>query len=133
MVKKKHKFICLLLSLSLILCSFGCSKTQTDECPYEEFLVIDVFDTLANYQGIQSGWFAKIVKDKFNMELNIISRNVSGGGDTLFDTRAAAENLGIRTDNAGFQSGQSHNHLKRRTGRICSCQRAVKQWLIFIV
>lgn len=94
MVKKRHKFICLLLSLSLILCSFGCSKTQTDECPYEEFLVIDVFDTLANYQGIQSGWFAKIVKDKFNMELNIISRNVSGGGDTLFDTRAAAGNLG---------------------------------------
>lgn len=94
MAKKRHKYICLFLSLSLILCSFGCSKTQTDECPYEEFLVIDVFDTLANYQGIQSGWFAKIVKDKFNMELNIISRNVSGGGDTLFDTRAAAGNLG---------------------------------------
>ena len=29
---------------------------------YEEFLTVDVFDSQANYQGIQSGWFAKIVK-----------------------------------------------------------------------
>lgn len=94
MMGKKHKFLCLLLSLTLILGSFGCGKAQDEECPYEEFLVVDVFDTLANYQGLQSGWFAKIIKDKFNMELNIISRNVSGGGDTLFDTRAAAGNLG---------------------------------------
>lgn len=94
MMGKKHKFLCLLLSLTLILGSFGCGKARDDECPYEEFLVVDVFDTLANYQGLQSGWFAKVIKDKFNMELNIISRNVSGGGDTLFDTRAAAGNLG---------------------------------------
>ena len=38
--------------------------------------------------------FAKIVKDKFNMELNIIAPNVAGGGDTLFDTRSTAGNLG---------------------------------------
>lgn len=61
---------------------------------YEEFLTVDVFDSQANYQGIQSGWFAKIVKDKFNMELNIIAPNVAGGGDTLFQTRSAAGNLG---------------------------------------
>ena len=61
---------------------------------YEEFLTVDVFDSQANHQGIQSGWFAKIVKDKFNMELNIIAPNVAGGGDTLFQTRSAAGNLG---------------------------------------
>lgn len=48
----------------------------------------------ANYQGIQSGWFAKIVKEKFNMELNIIAPNVAGGGATLFDARVAAGNMG---------------------------------------
>ena len=32
----------------------------------------------------------RIVKDKFNMELNIIAPNVAGGGDTLFQTRSAA-------------------------------------------
>ena len=53
---------------------------------YKDFITVDVFDSMANYQGIQSGWFAKIVKDKFNMELNIIAQNVAGGGDTLFQT-----------------------------------------------
>ncbi len=61
---------------------------------YKEFLTVDVFDSQANYQGIQSGWFGKIIKDKFNMELNIIAPNVAGGGDTLLQTRSAAGNLG---------------------------------------
>ena len=61
---------------------------------YKDFITVDVFDSMANYQGIQSGWFAKIVKDKFNMELNIIAQNVAGGGDTLFQTRSAAGDLG---------------------------------------
>lgn len=87
------------LFLPVSLCismSSGCGafRETEQECPYEEFLVVDVFDGLANYQGIQSGWFAKIVKDKFNMELNIIAPNVAGGGDTLFEVRSAAGNLG---------------------------------------
>lgn len=61
---------------------------------YDEFLTIDVFDNKANYQGIQPGWYAKVVKDKFNMELNIIAPNVAGGNDTLFQTRSAAGELG---------------------------------------
>ncbi len=69
---------------------------------YEEFITVDVYDQFANYQGIQTGWFGKIVKDKFNMELNIIAPNVAGGGDTLFQTRSAAGDLGdlILTDTA---------------------------------
>jgi putative aldouronate transport system substrate-binding protein len=59
-----------------------------------EPITIDVFDGLANYQGIQSGWFGKIVKDKFNMELNIIAPNVAGGGDTLYNTRVSGGDLG---------------------------------------
>ncbi|OZG61760.1 ABC transporter substrate-binding protein [Bifidobacterium lemurum] len=57
-------------------------------------MTVDVFSSTANYQGMQKGWFAKIVKDKFNIELNIIAPNVAGGGDTLFDTRSAAGDLG---------------------------------------
>lgn len=73
----------------------GCAGWQEkSDCPYEEFIVVDVFDSPANYQGIQSGWFAKIVKDKFNMELNIIAPNVAGGGDTLYEIRSAAGDLG---------------------------------------
>ncbi|MCM1538081.1 MAG: ABC transporter substrate-binding protein [bacterium] len=74
----------------------GCGKAQAepDACPYEEFLTVDVFDSLANFQGIQSGWFARIVRDRFNMELNIIAPNVAGGGDTLYEMRCAAGSLG---------------------------------------
>lgn len=61
---------------------------------YKKFITVDVFDGLANYQGMQTGWFAKVVKDKFNMELNIISKNVAGGGETLYQTRTAAGDLG---------------------------------------
>ncbi len=62
--------------------------------PYEEEITIDVFDDLANFQGEQAGWFAKIVQDKFHMKLNIIAPNIAGGRDTLYQTRTAAGNLG---------------------------------------
>lgn len=92
----------------------GCGKeeekkvsSQNADGTYDEFITVDVFDTLANYQGTQSGWFAKVVKDKFNMELNIIAPNVAGGGDTLFQTRSTAGNLGdliiSKTEDGRFQ------------------------------
>jgi multiple sugar transport system substrate-binding protein/putative aldouronate transport system substrate-binding protein len=78
---------------------------------YKDTIQIDVFDTQANYQGVQSGWFGKIVKDKFNMRLNIIAPNVAGGGDNLFNTRSAAGNLGdiIMT---GSENGRLLNTAK---------------------
>lgn len=96
------KLFSMMLVLSLTLSGCGLSKEE-NECPYEEFLVVDVFDSPANYQGIQSGWFAKIVKDKFNMELNIIAPNVAGGGDNLYEVRSAAGDLGdlIILDSSG--------------------------------
>lgn len=96
-LKKKKTIRLLSLLLACILPVSGCAaekKEKENKCPYEEFIVVDVFDALANFQGIQSGWFAKVVKDKFNMELNIIAPNVAGGGDTLYEIRSAAGNLG---------------------------------------
>lgn len=106
----KRKLLSMLLCMTLVLSVLsGCNKKETSdndkkvsgegsetsgEEKYPEFITVDVFDGLANYQGIQSGWFGKIVKDKFNMELNLIAPNVAGGGDTLFQTRSAAGELG---------------------------------------
>ncbi|WP_099469711.1 type 2 periplasmic-binding domain-containing protein [Konateibacter massiliensis] len=105
----KKKVISLLLCTTLVVTSLaGCGGTtpssaetaqeetasDSGNSKYKEFITVDVFDELANYQGIQSGWFAKVVKDKFNMELNIIARNVAGGGETLYQTRSAAGDLG---------------------------------------
>ncbi|MEU1970847.1 extracellular solute-binding protein [Microbacterium sp. NPDC019599] len=89
---------------SLTACTPGGSTEQEtiSEFPesWDEEITVDVFASLANYMGMQEGWFAKLVKDKFNMKLNIIAPNVAGGGDTLYNTRVAAGDLGdlILTD-----------------------------------
>ncbi|MGN0294559.1 MAG: extracellular solute-binding protein [Lachnospiraceae bacterium] len=112
----RRNLVCLFLCLILLAVPVfsGCSGQSSGGLPgntdskYSEFITVDVFDALANSQGIQSGWFAKIVKDKFNMELNIIAPNVAGGGDILYHTRSAAGNLGdliiSGTDNGRFAS-----------------------------
>ena len=90
--------VAVLAAASLTSCAAGGgdAKNGSSEFPasWDEEITIDVFDGLANYMGIQQGWFAKIVKDKFNMKLNIIAPNVAGGGDTLYNTRVAAGELG---------------------------------------
>jgi multiple sugar transport system substrate-binding protein/putative aldouronate transport system substrate-binding protein len=80
-------------------CTFGGKSASTAKGaafggPYKTDLKIDVFDGLANFQGTQAGWFGDIVKKDFKLELNIIAPNVSGQGDTLYNTRVAAGNLG---------------------------------------
>lgn len=105
-MRKKQWYRMISFSLLTVFCFnlCGCSDMKgnsdyltalnANDCPYKDFIVVDVFDFSANYQGIQSGWFGEVVKKKFNMELNIISPNITKGGDTLFDVRAAAGNLG---------------------------------------
>lgn len=55
-------------------------------------LTITVYDNAANYQGEQTGWYGKLIKDKFNITLNILAPQVAG--DQLYKTRTAAGNLG---------------------------------------
>lgn len=97
-IKKKTGMILLACTLLCVVTVgsilFIRQKNEKEKCPYKEFITVDVFDAQANFQGIQSGWFAKVVKDRFNMELNIIAPNVAGGGDTLYGIRSAAGNLG---------------------------------------
>lgn len=70
----------------------------------KDLLTLEVYDVAANYQGIQSGWFGKVLKDKFNIELNIIAPNVAGDAASLYQTRSASGYLGdiIILDNADF-------------------------------
>jgi hypothetical protein len=81
----------------LAACGSGDKKSSQEasgEIDKSETLTLDVYDELANYMGMQEGWFGKLVKDKFNIELNIIAPNVAGNGDTLYQTRTAAGDLG---------------------------------------
>lgn len=67
----------------------------------EETMTLEFFDVAANYQGVQTGWFAKVVKDRFNIELNIVAPQVAG--DAIYQTRASSGNLG---DILILESGQ---------------------------
>jgi len=95
----RHKTIKLLI-IGMVIASLtvGCAGDLSfgrfvSANPYKDFITVDVFSTQANFQGLQSGWFAKVIEDKFNMRLNIIAPNVAGVGDRLFQTRVAAGNL----------------------------------------
>lgn len=57
-----------------------------------DVMTFEIYDAAANYQGIQSGWFAKVVKDRFDIELNIIAPQVAGA--EVYQTRASTGNLG---------------------------------------
>lgn len=91
----------------------GGNDSASDAPDDGSLMKVDVFSSTANYQGMQKGWFAKIVKDKFNMELNIIAPNVAGGGDTLFDTRSTAGNLGDLVI-VGMQNGRLQKLVKSK-------------------
>lgn len=70
----------------------GDSSNQGGTASDKEAMTLEVFDVAANYQGVQSGWFGKVVKDRFNIELNILAPQVAG--DALYQTRSQTGNLG---------------------------------------
>ena len=45
------------------------------EVSHDTEMTIEIYDKAANYQGIQSGWYGKVLKDKFNIQLNIIGES----------------------------------------------------------
>ncbi len=56
-------------------------------------ITLTVFSTQANYAGEQPGWYAKVLKDKFNIKLNIIS-TILAGGEQKIATQMASGDLG---------------------------------------
>lgn len=91
----------------------ACGGDTASDADDNSLMTVEVFDQLANYQGERKGWFAKVIKDKFNIKLNIVAPNVAGGGNTLFDTRAAAGNLGDIVI-IGSGSGQAEKVVKSK-------------------
>jgi putative aldouronate transport system substrate-binding protein len=85
---KKGLLLVLTMILVVGLSSYG--LTASSAPVYK----LDVFTMLGNYSGEQTGWSAKLFKDKFNLEFNIISSNVEGGGDVKFATMMASGDLG---------------------------------------
>lgn len=89
---KLKKLISVMLVTAMVMAALaGCGKKSSSDS-FDETLTIEIYDVAANYQGMQTGWFQKVVKDRFNIELNIIAPQVAG--DAIYQTRAATGNLG---------------------------------------
>lgn len=85
-MKKMRKRI-IAMMLAAVMCSgmlSGCGGGSEDET-----ITLTVFSELANYSGEQVGWIAQILKEKFNVVLNIIPST-----DGVYETRMESGNLG---------------------------------------
>ncbi len=82
------KTLSLVLAVIMVMSMFAFSTAVAEEAPMQ----ITVYDEAANNHGVQSGWFGKIVKDKFNIELNIIAPQQVG--KEVYYTRLADGDLG---------------------------------------
>ena len=117
------KILSVLLTLAMLLSLVSVSAVAEGE---KELLTIDVYDDAANYNGIQSGWFAKVVKDKFNIELNIIASQVVG--NTIYATRSEEGNLGdiLIVDKAKFPEIVEAGLAKDISDKLPSCENIMK-------
>ena len=75
--------------MSAALCAVSCSKKGSSSIKPKETITLDVYSQLANYSGLQTGWFADLMLEKFNVKLNIIPE--TGGA---YQTRMESGNLG---------------------------------------
>ena len=99
-MKKATAIICLVLAFALLP---GMVLAQSSDIPYykipsdvneifpldDDTITLTVYTQLANYSGIQTGWSATLLKDLFNVELNIVPDL-----DGTYETRMASGNLG---------------------------------------
>ena len=116
------RFLSVLLTLALLLSLVSVSAVAEEK----ELLTIDVYDDAANYNGIQTGWFAKVIKDRFNIELNIIASQVVG--NTVYATRSEEGNLGdiILVDKAKFPEIVEAGLAKDISDKLPECENIMK-------
>ncbi len=89
---------------------------------YDEPMTFEIYDVAANYQGMQTGWFQKVVKDRFNVDLNIIAPQVAGAA--IYQTRASAGNLGdiVLLEATDFKDCVNNGLIKDITAEITNCK-----------
>ncbi|HEX7715515.1 MAG TPA: ABC transporter substrate-binding protein, partial [Bacillota bacterium] len=94
MKKGSRKVLAVVLVLAVVISIASIGMTASSGVDHRKTYRINVFTMLGNTAGLQTGWSAKILKDKFNLEMNMIASNLEGGGDAKFATMMASGNLG---------------------------------------
>lgn len=85
MKKKFRKLTVLILACAMLMGTVsGCGGSGKDKT-----VTLTIYSQLANFSGEQTGWSAKIFKDKFNVVVNIVPDQ-----DGVFETRMENGNLG---------------------------------------
>lgn len=82
------KFLALVLTLCLLVTAMPVISFAEE---YREPITLTVFSEVANFAGEQSGWFAKELKDRFNVTLKFVSSNVD---TNAFTTGITSGDLG---------------------------------------
>jgi len=92
----------------------------------DELLTIDIYDEAANYHGVQTGWFAKVVKDRFNLELNILAPQVAG--NDMLTRRSEEGNLGdiVIVDKSIFKSLLENNLVRDISDKLPGCENIMR-------
>ena len=80
------KMLSMMLASSMVV---GSASALTACGSKDDVITLDVYSQVANYQGLQTGWGADVLMDKFNVKFNIIN-NQSG----VYETRAESGDLG---------------------------------------
>ena len=67
--------LCCLLCQTVFILT-GCNtkpNVRTKVEKPEKITTLNVYDSLSSYYGVQKGWMAQYLKDRFNVKLNIIT------------------------------------------------------------
>lgn len=83
------KLFSVILCLLMLLSAASSLAEEPAPAPEDGIIRLDVYSQLANFSGIQQGWGATLLKDKFGVEINIIPEQ-----DGTYATRMEAGNLG---------------------------------------
>ena len=102
------------------------AKAAEEAAKAKEPIVITVYDAAANVHGEQKGWFAKVIKDRFNIVLDIIAPQVAG--QEIFATRAEDGDLGdiILVDKSQFPDLVNTGLVKDISDTIVNCENLMK-------
>ncbi len=85
---KRTLYVLATAAIAVILCMTPSAAQQAEK----PAITLNVFSGFSNYTGEQTGWYAKVIKDKFNIKLNLISSGADNAAK--LKTLMAAGDLG---------------------------------------
>lgn len=71
---------------SILFGATACTNPTSDQTDKGELITLNVYSQLANWSGMQTGWYAALLEDKFGVRINIIPDSTKGTFDTLIES-----------------------------------------------